>query len=273
MNNINAFFFVPASKMDKIFKIKNDVDEIIIDFEDGIKTDDREKLQIEINKFQGFKNFWYRVPVRNDFSDEELNFELLNSFLDLGIRKVVLPKIISKNELILIYSELKKFSDLELILLIEHPRLLLEMPQILQVRSLEASITGIGIGSHDFMAFMEVPHSSENLKFLRQEISIVAKAYGKIAIDIASMEIKDQKIFEEELASGYSLGLKDKFIIHPQQIFWLHAYKENNLEQLWAEKILASLPTNYDGEPFIFEGEIIERPHVKKAIKIINKQR
>jgi len=127
------------------------------------------------------------------------------------------------------------------------------------------------LGSHDFMAFMEIPHLLDNLKFSRQQTILVAKAYGKIAIDIASMNIKDKNLFEEELVSGYSMGFKNKFIIHPQQLQWLQGYQENNSEKIWAERILASLPANYDGEPFILDGEIIEKPHVKKALKILNK--
>ena len=268
---MTSFFFIPATKLDKINNIKKKVDEVIIDFEDGIKDNEREKLQLEVNKISGFQDFWYRIPVRNDTNEDELNLELLVSFLELGITKIVLPKIMSKQEVKLICSALKGFLNFEFILLIEHPRILLEIPQIFRSKRLSSHITGIGLGSHDFMAFMELPHLLDNLKFLRQQIILIAKAYGKLAIDIASMDIKNKNLFEEELVSGYNMGFKNKFIIHPQQLQWLQGYEEKNSEQSWAERILASLPTNYDGEPFVLNGEIIEKPHVKKALKILNK--
>ena len=52
--------------------------------------------------------------------------------------------------------------------------------------------------------------------------------------------------------------------------------KNNFTENLvWAKKILSKLPGNYSGEsvePFLLNGEVIERPHIIRALEIIKQK-
>jgi citrate lyase beta subunit len=272
-----SYFFIPATKLDKIpFISKLDVSEIIIDFEDAILIEDRERLILNLTSIPNYKSLWYRIPVKDDLSGS-VDVSFLNLFLEIGIRKIMLPKLKSKFDFEGLLKKVDHFSDLSFIVLIEHPRLLLELGQILQTESLEKYIYGIGLGSHDLTTFLGASHKPNQLFFPRIQALYLAKGYGKLAIDIASMNISSKEEFENELLFGLENGFDAKLIIHPIQFNWMVEFAGNEeLEILWAEKVLSSLPSGHLGnevEPFILDGQIIEKPHVERAQKIINKYR
>lgn len=273
---MDTYFFVPATKLNKIPAIKDlGTDEIIVDFEDAILEVDRERLISGVRDVPGFADLWYRIPVHHHFTDKVLDLGFLTDFLNLGARKLVIPKLISKVDFESVFHVLKTYEDINLLLLIEHPRLLVEMPQILGDSQLGKAIFGIGLGSHDLMTFMGSEHSAEHFYFPRIQTLYLAKAYGKMAIDIASMNIADRKGFEEEILFGFEHGFEGKFIVHPQQFEWLISFEALNEKRIeWASKIIAALPANIQGkdvEPFILDGQIIEKPHVEKALSILNR--
>lgn len=269
---MKSFFFIPATNIDKINFIKSFAsDDIIIDFEDSVLEINRKEL---LNKALSLsdQNLWFRIPIRNE-SNDLLDIDFLNSFLIAGKKKFVIPKIYSKAEFDDIYCNyLSKYPDLKLILLIEHPRLIVELIQILQSQYSDI-IVGIGIGSHDLMNFIKAEHNEEQLYFPRINVLYLAKAYNKISIDIASMNISNKQLFNEELKFGIRNGFDAKFLIHPNQLIWLNGFDELKNEHIeWAKQIMAALPSNFKGkeiEPFILNGEVIEKPHVEKAQLIL----
>lgn len=273
---MKTYFFVPATKMNKLSSVKIlGVDEIIVDFEDAILEEDREKLLLEVKNISDFETLWYRVPVHTEVSFGELDGDLVIEFLKLGARKIIVPKVRSKPELETLVNSFIKFQDIKIILLIEHPRLLIELPQILQDPKLDNAIFGVGMGSHDLMTFIGSEHTPEHFFYPRMKILYLAKAYGKLAIDIASMNISDQESFEEEVLFGLGHGFDAKFLIHPKQFDWLYNYDALKIKQItWASRIINALPANFLGkdiEPFVLEGQIIEKPHVEKALSILKK--
>lgn len=274
---MHSYFFIPASKLVKISYIQTlGVSEIIVDFEDAILKEHRELLFKELKNTSGFQDFWYRVPLRDGYQ-ETPNADFLIKILDLGVKKIILPKLVSKSEIEAVFAKISVYRDLEIIILIEHPRLLLEVGDILQISSLSSRICGLGIGSHDLMTFMGMEHSPEQLIYPRTQLLYLAKAFGKEAIDIASMNIQNREEFESELLFGEENGYEAKFLIHPNQVHWVQNFDGIKVKQLsWANKILAALPEEHIGkemEPFILDGEIVEKPHIEKAKAIIKKYR
>lgn len=272
---MRPFFFVPASKLKKIPYIQSlGVSEIIVDFEDAILKEQKEVLLKELKNTPDFANFWCRVPLRDNYQ-EIINTEFLVKTLNLGVKKIILPKLVSKNETEAVFEKIGAYKDLEIILLIEHPRLLLEAGKVLEAPNLSNRIYGLGIGSHDLMTFMGMEHSSKQLIFPRTQLLYLAKAYAKEAIDIASMNIQNKEEFESELLFGEENGYGAKFLIHPNQVHWIQNFDGIKVKQLsWADKILAALPEGHIGkeiEPFVLDGEIVEKPHIEKARAILEK--
>jgi citrate lyase beta subunit len=268
---MKSYFFVPASKLDKLPDVnKKGIDKIIIDFEDGILSSDKQAFLKEFSKLENFKDFWIRVPVREEFKDE-IDISFLTEVYRLGLRNIVLPKIISLKELVDVMSP---FLKMNFLLLIEHPKLLIEIKNVfLNYSEIAESIKGLGLGSHDLMTFLGAKHDYAQLDYPRKEILYLAKGYGIEAIDIASMNINDEKSFAKEIEYAVINGYDGKFLIHPNQFDWMKNETKISKENfLWAKKVVVKLPKNYEGgsiEPFVLDNEVIEKPHVIKALEIL----
>jgi len=273
---MRTYFFVPAAKFDKVRKIETlNVDEIIIDFEDAILKGDRQSYLREVVNDIHYLKYWYRTPLRSN-DGTELDFSFLSQLLSSDISKVVLPKLNSAMELkqtLDFIGSLNK--NCHCIVLIEHPRLLIEMGTLLSNSKYSGQIIAVGIGSHDLMNVLGAEHTSEQIFYPRMQVLYLAKAYKKEAIDIASMNIDNIQAFQEELHFGLESGYDAKFLIHPRQLAWLQNFDLIRTRQLaWANKILAGLPEDHQGEdvePYILDGQVIEKPHVVKAKEIIKK--
>jgi len=250
------------------------VDEIIIDFEDSILTSNKEKLLPVLREVDNLESLWCRIPVRDNFEDN-IDVSFLNKVLDLQINQIVLPKIKSKKELKKVFKAVGK-RPVRWILLVEHPRLLVELNNILQDEKLERRIVGIALGSHDLITNLKAKYTTQNLIYPRTKVLYLAKGYEKQAIDIASMNVSQKNDFEEELRFGVENGFDAKFLIHPIQYTWMQEGRENSGELEWALEIIASIPsseTSKDVEPFILNGQIVEKAHVEKAFEIIKRRK
>ena len=269
---MKSFFFIPASRLQNISKIRSlGPDNIIIDFEDAILAEEIDTYFEQLKALTNIESNWFRLPVRKGFKDE-LNLKYIEKFTSIGL-KFVLPKLKTVSELLTIC---RAFQSINFIILIEHPRLLLEMRQAL-MNNMDAlkNIIGLGIGSHDLTTILHAKHGKEQLDYPRKEVLYLAKAYDLLAIDIASMDIFDKSSFDEEIDYGKDNGYDAKFIIHPKQLLWFQKNIQNQQNSLvWARKVLQKLPKNYAGEdiaPFVLDKEVIEKPHAIKAMEIVKK--
>lgn len=268
---MKSYFFVPASKLEKVQDItEKGINEIIIDFEDAILFKNRERYLKEFLKIENFQDLWIRVPTRQEFTDN-IDIRFLTKVYQLGIKNIVLPKIISSKELV---DLLLLFVKCNFIILVEHPRLLIEIKNIFKEKpEIVKSIKGLGLGSHDLMTFLGAKHDFSQLDYPRKQILYLAKAYCIEAIDIASMNVRDEISFTEEIIYAIKNGYDSKFLIHPNQFNWLKDYSETDNDSLiWAKRIVDKLPKNYNGgsiEPFILNNEVIEKPHITKALQIL----
>ncbi len=268
---MTSYFFVPASKINKIQDFKKfRIDEYIIDFEDAIKASERKELFNQLNELNHSLNYYYRVPLHNLSNDTVLDLTFLNSFIAKGYRKFIFPKITSTLELDEILDEYKSV-DLHIILLIETPKLYLEL--LVKGFKYEGKLTGIAIGSHDFMSVVGGIHTIPNLEVIRQNILYLAKSYNFTAIDFASMNLKNMQSFENEVLDGFKKGYDAKFIIHPKQLEVFNSIqfysKEEYKTAIKIEKALSKIKNEKEFNPVIIDGIIIEQPHIKRAKKII----
>lgn len=268
---MKSYFFIPASRLRKLKDIKkSSADEIIIDFEDAILNSKLETYFEEIKNIEIIESYWFRIPLRNHF-DDLLNLNYINKFHQIGVKQMILPKIKSASELLEIINE---FQSIKFIILIEHPKLLLEIQDLLMHNpSVLGTIMGIGMGSHDLMTFISAKHTAEQLDYPRKEVLYIAKAYNLEAIDIASMDVFNKEPFIKEVNYAKDNGYDAKFLIHPTQLDWFKEVTEKDEKLIkWAKNVIAHLPENYKGEsiePFILNEEVIEKPHALKALNIL----
>lgn len=266
---MKSYFFIPASKINKIIDMQHmGITDIIIDLEDAIKTSEISIFVDEIIE-ANFSNYHVRVPIYN--SKDELNLAVLTRLIEKGFTRFVLPKLANKKDVGTVYRAVEK-KNVKCILLIEHPLLMLEIKEVLEEYG--SIIYGLALGSHDFMAHIGGIHDLNNLCFYRQLILLHARAFGKLAIDIASMEISNKKALEKEILNGFNLGFDGKFLIHPKQFKVMKSIKFYSTEDLkWAREIherLEVLSNENEFDPIVINGKIVEKPHIKKSIDILN---
>lgn len=268
---MEGFFFIPATKIDKIQNVLKSYDcQVIIDFEDAVLPSDRESLFdfFFLQKDIPF-DVWVRLPLL-----EESGFGLGNilTFIKKGFFRFVLPKIASKAEYDAVAKAVYSHStNIEFILLIENPLLLLQLKELL-LSDVNSMIKCVALGSHDLLSLLGAEHTLKQLNFPRYYMLYCAKAYGKKAIDIVSMDLSNENAFKEGVQEGLVSGFDAKFLLHPRQATWFKEVTQDNRLLEWARKIIDRLPYGIDTkdiEPFVLDGEVIEKPHVTKAIQIL----
>lgn len=264
-----TYFFVPANK--KRFLEKSEslsgISNRVLDFEDSVSEKKIHEAIQNVNGVKSNSTDWIRIPVN------EKNIERFSPLFEKGFNKIVLPKISGYEEFKKTILKLDSINpQIQVILLIENALLYLEIEKIL--KEWGGKIIGLGLGSHDFCSTTQMLHESSVLLPLRLQLSLIAKAYNLEAIDIASMNISDQKEFQKELLEGFDLGYRSKFILHPKQIFFLNEIAFFSKDQVQnAEQVLNKfdLLEKESGEVVLtFKGEIFEKPHLKNLKEIVN---
>ena len=268
---MESYFFVPASKMNKIQELqKLKINEFIIDFEDAIKASQRNDFFLELDNLENSKNCFFRVPLHDLSKADELDLTLINKFIKQGFTKFVFPKISSINQLDQVLGAFNT-DVLDIILLVETPRLYLELQST--IFKYAEKLTGIGLGSHDFMSIVGGKHTLKNLEVVRQNILYLAKSCNITSIDIASMDVKDEESFKVEVIDGFNKGYDAKFIIHPKQYKLIESIQfyseEEYIQALKIEEELSKLKNKKEFNPVVLDGKIIEQPHINRAKQIL----
>ncbi|WGK64727.1 aldolase/citrate lyase family protein [Croceiramulus getboli] len=205
----------------------------------------------------------------------DATYKLYAAFLENDFKKFVVPKIQNKADLDKMVSFLSGY-DAQIILLVETPRLYLEL--LTAITDYKNAIFGLALGSHDYMAAIGGAHTLKNLEVVRQNMLSMARAINGIAVDIASMDLGNLEDFEVELQDGFNKGFDAKFLIHPKQYEFFKAYTfYSEDEYTHALKIVALLEDvksdTKEFNPVVVDGQIIERPHLDRALKIVNTYR
>lgn len=265
---MDALFFVPATKIDKLNYISYvSKDSIIVDLEDSVK---RSKIKEHIDELLslGVKDYAIRVPIHGNNSD--LDFTHLDELIVQGCKRFVLPKLSNEEEVSLVFNKLIHH-DVSCILLVETAQLFLSLNQIMQKYG--DLFYGLALGIHDLNAELGAKYDFSNTIYFRQHLQLVARAHRKMAIDVASMETNNGDHIKHEIINGFDLGYDAKFYIHPYQVEVHNSikfYSEHDLE--WAimvGKELSRAEHFNEFSPIVLNGEIVERPHLNRAIKIL----
>ena len=266
---MESFFFIPGDRLHKISDIRKlNVSQVIIDLEDAVKVSEREYILKQLIDRTEYSEYYIRVPLYNIVG--ALDTHIFSELYKKGFRKFVFPKIQKASDFDIIITE-RDYSEVLIILLIETAGFFIEAKEVLfKYRNI---FTGIGLGSHDLMAEIGGIHNLNNLEYLRLQILYLARAIKILAIDIACMELNSSRVLEEEILDGLEKGYDAKFFIHPWQISILKSILLYSDEELnWAQKVqkeLEKVDNESEFNPIIIDGQIIERPHLAKAKKII----
>lgn len=260
---LNSYFFIPANKPKFINNIhKLEANYFIFDFEDTLPLSQTDEALLNIKDFSGNDKIWIRPNI---FNGELLTLEQFNTLYHFGFRQFVLPKLNSKEQ----YFEFEQnYDDVKFILLVEHPRLLFELLEILKKSK---QIYSLSFGSQDYASITDLKQEHSIMNQVRYELNKYAKAFNLDFIDTASMNITNKKQFEDECINAFNYGCNGKFIIHPTQLTVLKSAEYYSSEEIaWAIEALKSIEMkDYENiEAYLINGKVFEKPHLKKVMQI-----
>lgn len=267
---MKSYFFIPASKQKFLNKVGEiPADHLVFDLEDSIAIDEIDEAILSLSAIKGriSNRDFIRIPWY--IGNPERTFSIIGKLRESGFYNYFLPKIESLNELHLLYKSYPDIFSAKIILLIENPKLLLNLQEVLNSYSFSA----LAFGSHDYAAFMNMKHNEKNLLWPRQYILNFAKAQLIESLDIAPMNINDEDSLILEYQAAYELGYEGKMLIHPFQLEVLNKmtyFSQEDIEiALELEKYIDSIGGK---ENFIIHriaDKVIERPHLNKYLSIL----
>ncbi|MEQ8553613.1 MAG: aldolase/citrate lyase family protein [Cyclobacteriaceae bacterium] len=269
---MKTYFFIPANNprfLNKAAEIK--ADEIILDLEDAIYNSNIYDAVENIIKSNLPSH--YLVRLNFDPAIGTNQFSYLFPLFKNQFYRFIVPKIQSSDQLEMISDflnqNLTSNKKLELYLLIENPKSLIDLNSILK----RDFICGLGLGSHDYCESIGMNHTFENISWARMSILNYAKAYAIEAIDIASMNISDENEFLLECHDGFEKGFNAKFIIHPWQLRLIKSvtfFGENEISlALKVKQYIVEIGGVDNFTIAKIDGQIIERPHLLRFKKIL----
>lgn len=269
---MKSYFFVPGNNIRFIEKtLSFESNNFIIDLEDGIYNKSIENSVNNILNLLPPLSFYIRISYDIYQNISQLNY--LKKLLLQGYHRFIIPKINSVNDFNKIFYFLHDLSisreDLDFIILVENPSVLLELQDILQTDS----IKGVGFGSHDYCSTIGMKHTYTNIYWARMEVLNIGKAMKKEVIDIASMNITNETEFIEECKTGFNMGFDAKFIIHPWQLKIFNSIHYYSDEEIKFAKSVKDYIDKIGGiDKFSIaniKGKVVEKAHLKEINRIL----
>jgi citrate lyase subunit beta/citryl-CoA lyase len=109
-------------------------------------------------------------------------------------------------------------------------------------------------------------------RLARDMTLLAALEAGVAAVDSVFTDFRDHDGLAMEARRACELGFVGKLAIHPAQISHIHdAMRPSPADIDWAEAVIAGFETNKDGV-FSINGDMIDRPHLERARKILEMQ-
>jgi citrate lyase subunit beta / citryl-CoA lyase len=274
-----SLLFIPANTPSMLQNADIfDADSVIFDLEDAVLYLEKDAARNLLKSYLDIQlpNTIERIIRINglDTQFSELDLKLLVSD---EIDTIMLPKATFNDVTYLskvldqIEIEKKMKKSIQIIPIIERAVSLYDLRDLAQ----HERVTGLLLGAEDLSTDLEIKRTKEGFEILhaRSMIIYAAKAYGIDAIDTPFVHTKDEEGLIQDTTFAHSLGMNAKACIHPNQIEIVNQIlspSEDEIEQ--ALKIVNAATENLRGA-FTLDGQMIDRPIIERAKKLLKKAR
>jgi len=230
-----------------------DVDEVVVDLEDGVAVADKEAARANVGGARARGILAVRINgVRTPWWEADLAAAA-------GAEVVVIPKVESVAEVEAVLARAPRVE-----VQIESARGLVEVERIAEVPGVEALVFGPG----DFAASLGVPVLTIGAgasEYAMARIAVAARAHGIQPVDGPYAALGDAAGLEASARRALSLGYDGKWVIHPEQVATVHAVFTPSPEELErAQRILAAA----DGASAV-DGEMVDAATKKLAEAVL----
>lgn len=276
-----SYLFVPADSERKMKRAgQAGADALILDLEDSVLPDARPAAREMARAYlEGRPNVWVRVnPV--DTEDSVADLEAVMPAAPAGI---VLPKATSaadENELAKRLDDLEAANGIDpestriLVLCTERPQALFTLQSY---REASSRLVGLTWGAEDLGAAIGAGARRDEegnwlppFEIARSLCLFAAAAAGVAAIDTVYTEFRDQDGLARFAANARRDGFAGMLAIHPDQVDVINrAFVPTAAEVEKAERIVALFAANPGAGSLGLDGQMIDRPHLVQAERIL----
>jgi len=278
-----SFLFVPADSERKLAKARDTgADALIIDLEDSVAASARPKAREIAREFladKGGAELWVRInPL-----DTEDALQDLRAVMPTGPRGIILPKPISARDT----NQLAKLLDvLELEgghtpgqtsiipIATERPAALFKMHEYADAT---ARLLALSWGAEDLSSAVGASANRDEsgnwlppYELARSLCLFAASAAAVAAIDTVYTDYRDADGLATYAANARRDGFEGMLAIHPDQVAVINAaFAATAAEIERANRIVELFAANPDAGTLGLDGEMVDRPHLLQAQRIL----
>lgn len=267
-----SLLFVATTRKQEFSKaFESKADAIIFDLEDSVPRDRKNEGRANILEFcrtNPDKKFFVRInDVQSAFFADDIAF-----LKQLGLEQlygIMLPKAEQKEHIESVTSTL---GAIPLLLLVESALGV----QNLHLTASHPSVKQLAFGAFDMILDLGLRDGEGKdfmLNYVRVQMALASKIHNLLPpINRVFPNTRDESRLKVNMESAYSMGFGGSLTFYPNQIPIINAvFSQGNDQIQWAQEVLR-LAKIHKGEPFSFEGNIVDIPTIKKAQGIIERK-
>ncbi|AXI76963.1 HpcH/HpaI aldolase/citrate lyase family protein [Peterkaempfera bronchialis] len=260
-----AWLITPATAGPHRFDaaLRSGADVWLLDLEDSVPPDSKESARRAALAFlagpsaSGAPQVGLRLNAPGTLAGMEDLVALARA--GAGGHLLLIPKVESARDVTLVADVLA--GGVRLWALIESPRAVQRLPQILEV----APLDGVVFGAADYAAAAGRPLGSAALDWVRAAVAQAASAAGIPAIDSPCFDLADPTTLQAEAEFARDLGYCGKGAVHPDQIEAIRAAFAPTDAQLAKARQVVTAAQSADGGITTVDGRMIGPPLVEAA--------
>jgi citrate lyase subunit beta/citryl-CoA lyase len=278
---IRSFLFVPGDSERKLQKADGvGADAIIVDLEDSVTAENRPRARELAREYiDGRDDVWLRInPV-----DSEEALDDLQAVMPSAPSGIVLPKARSADDAARLATRLDELESRYgiaegatriLPICTERPRALFSLESYVGATP---RLAGLTWGAEDLSAALGATTNRDaegnwlSPYELARSLCLLAAAAAEVpAIDTVYTDFRDADGLATFAGRAARDGFTGMLAIHPAQVATINdAFSPSENEVRRAERIVALFRDNPGAGALAFDGEMVDRPHLVRARRII----
>lgn len=279
-----SLLFVPGDSPRKFDRaLAGDADGLILDLEDSVagerKVESRGLVRDMLELGRGKKQIWVRINAL----DTEYALGDLAAVVRARPYGIVLPKTRGGADLRTVSNYLDALETAAGIplgdtrLLAIATELGAAMFGLGSYADVTARLWGLTWGAEDLAADLGALTNrvdgklTEPYRLARNLCLYAASAAGVRAIDTVCIDIDNLEPVRAEARDARRDGFSGKLAIHPKHAAPINeAFTPSEADREWARKVIAAFDANPGAGAFSLDGKMIDRPHLRAALRVLD---
>lgn len=267
-----SLLFVAATRREEFENaFGSEADAVILDLEDSVPSERKNEGRANILAFcqaNPSAKFFVRInDAQSAFFADDMAF-----LKQLGLEQlygIMLPKAEQRAH---IESVIGALGEIPLLLLVESALGV----QNLNVTASHPCVAQLAFGAFDMILDLGLRDGEGKdfmLNFVRVQMALASRTHNLLPpINRVFPNTRDDSRLKANMESAYSMGFGGSLTFYPNQLAIINAvFSQGSTQMQWAKEVLR-LAAIHKGEPFSFEGNVVDIPMIKKAQGILERK-